>query len=114
AAVEYFVSGDWNPAARQFIFNPIPRDGATDGSLGAKLGQENVFTHSCDAGSVAMKVDTIHSVKGEDLKAILVLETIFYKHDLRLLIEKGYLRVNRPPIRWENNWRIISNEYLLR
>ena len=43
-----------------------------------------------------MRVDTIHSVKGEDLKAILVLETIFYEHDLKVLIEKGYLKGQSP------------------
>ena len=60
------------------------------------LANDNVFRYQCEAGPVSVKVDTIHSVKGETLCAVLVLETIFHEHDLKVLIDKGYLKGQLP------------------
>lgn len=51
---------------------------------------DNILTHKTKYGTVSVEVGTIHSVKGETLKAILVLETFLYVHDLKELVEKGF------------------------
>lgn len=56
----------------------------------------NVFRHPTAHGNIDVLVDTIHSVKGETLRAILVLDTFQYSQHLATLVEKGYLLGNRP------------------
>ncbi len=56
----------------------------------------NAYRHETASGTVAVTVDTIHSVKGQTLRAVLVLETFIHEHDLRTLMTAGYLRGSRP------------------
>jgi superfamily I DNA/RNA helicase len=41
---------------------------------------------------VAVKVDTIHSVKGQTLRALLLVETFNDEYDLLRLLKDGYLK----------------------
>ncbi len=56
----------------------------------------DVYRAVTASGAVAVTVDTIHSVKGQTLRAVLVLETFIYEHDLHKLMTAGYLRGSRP------------------
>jgi len=56
----------------------------------------NVYRHEIPDGPVDVTVGTIHSVKGQTLKATLVLETCNYGNDLRQLVERGPL-LGKPP-----------------
>lgn len=96
AALGHFNAESWNPDVDQFIRNTSGEANVRRVLQNQSLANDNVFRHECEDGPVSVKVDTIHSVKGETLRAILVLETIFYEHDLRVLIDKGYLK-GQPP-----------------
>jgi len=92
AALGHFNAESWNPDVDQFIRNTSGEANVHKALQNQSLANDNVFRYQCEAGPVSVKVDTIHSVKGETLRALLVLETIFYEHDLRVLIDKGYLK----------------------
>lgn len=92
AALGHFNAESWNPHVDQFICNTRGEANVQQALQNQSLANDNVFRYQCEAGPVSVKVDTIHSVKGETLCAVLVLETIFYEHDLKALIDKGYLK----------------------
>ena len=95
-ALGHFNAESWNPDVDQFIRNTSGEANVQQALQNQSLANDNVFRYQCEAGPVSVKVDTIHSVKGETLCAVLVLETIFHEHDLRVLIDKGYLK-GQPP-----------------
>lgn len=92
AVLWYFNTESWNHDVDQFIRNTSSNANVQQAVQNRSLSNDNVFRYHCEAGPVSVKVDTIHSVKGETLRAVLVLETFFRKHDLRVLIDKGYLK----------------------
>lgn len=96
AALGHFNAESWNPDVDQFIRNTSGEANVQQALQNQSLANDNVFCYQCEAGPVSVKVDTIHSVKGETLCAVLVLETIFYEHDLMVLIDKGYLKGQLP------------------
>ncbi len=65
------------PFPHQFLGTPEHRDQASE------VAQDNVFRHQHRGREVAIEVTTIHGVKGETHGATLVLETFWYKHDLK-------------------------------
>jgi hypothetical protein len=95
-ALGHFNAESWNPDVDQFIRNTSGEANVQQALQNQSLANDNVFRYQCETGPVSVKVDTIHSVKGETLCAVLVLETIFYEHDLRMLIDKGYLKGQLP------------------
>lgn len=96
AVLGHFNAKSWNSDVDQFIRNTSGKANVQQAPQNQSLANDNVFRYQCEAGPVSVKVDTIHSVKGETLRAVLVLETIFYEHDLKVLIDKGYLKGQLP------------------
>ena len=96
AALGHFNTESWNSDVDKFIRNTSGEANVQQALQNQSPANDNVFRYQCEAGPVSVKVDTIHSVKGETLCAVLVLETIFHEHDLRVLIDKGYLKGQLP------------------
>jgi superfamily I DNA/RNA helicase len=88
-----FNAQAWNHEVRQFI---LQTSGASSPKNRKSTPEENVFVRTNAGDTVSVKVDTIHSVKGKTLTAVLVLETVYFEHDLQVLTKKGYL-TGRPP-----------------
>jgi hypothetical protein len=86
--------GAWNEGATAFMESaevaPVAAPNAAPKSV------DGVFRGTAATGEVSIQVGTIHSVKGETVKAMLVLETFIYTHDLKDLVNAGYLRGSQP------------------
>lgn len=78
-------SGDLTVEARAFL------DEAT--TPVEKSGGQIYRSHK---GGVRVQMGTIHSVKGETVTAMLLLETFVYTHDLKDLVARGFLTGERP------------------
>jgi hypothetical protein len=87
-------AGAWNKAASAFMDSAEVAPAADPNAVARSA--DGVFHYRADAGEIAIQVGTVHSVKGETVKAMLVLETFIYTHDLKDLITAGYLRGCRP------------------
>jgi len=87
-----FLNEDWTDDAIRFCTQEVdPVVGASEPpSETATL--PNVFRHERSDGPVDVNVGTIHSVKGQTLRSILVLETFNRSHDLQQLFERGPLK----------------------
>lgn len=93
----HFNSLPWNADVEQFIRDTRGAVYVSENCKNRLPLQDNVFHYECEIGTVLVQVNTIHSAKGETLTAVLLLETIFHEHDLKVLIEKGYLKGESPP-----------------
>jgi DNA helicase-2/ATP-dependent DNA helicase PcrA len=87
----------WGVRAKQYIDASV-----TDASfLPAKtMRTGQVFEWAIGDDTVRVGLGTIHSVKGETLRAALVLETKFHEHDLQTMVNKGYFtgtNAKKPP-----------------
>jgi DNA helicase II / ATP-dependent DNA helicase PcrA len=95
ALLSKVYQGTWNQRVTEFATSvDAPKDEAPPHVEPVRT--DNVFRYEAANGPVAIEVGTIHSVKGETLRAILVLETFVFTHDLGELIEAGYLQGKRP------------------
>lgn len=93
--IELLVShtgGELTRKAKTFV-NGLSADGQIVTSTHTVDG-DNIFEHATDGGVVRVTVDTIHSVKGETVSAILVLESFVKSHHFKKLIEKKFLYGN--------------------
>jgi DNA helicase-2/ATP-dependent DNA helicase PcrA len=96
SALSTLVTGQWKHDVTKFV---SPQSGGSSSTASAATGDvasDRVFRYSSAASDVCVGVDTIHSVKGRTLKAILVLETFVNSHDLFALAKAGYLLGQRP------------------
>ncbi|WP_340117891.1 UvrD-helicase domain-containing protein [Pelagibius sp. 7325] len=100
ALTEAAWTADWRPQA-DHIAHEITGVGANEQAVadflawgdaaggGAGQGQEsrsdNIFRYPPDEPAVAVRVGSIHAVKGETHTATLVLETFYYAHHLKTL-----------------------------
>ncbi|WP_459556850.1 P-loop NTPase family protein [Lacunimicrobium album] len=86
------VPSHWNPRAKAFLSD------SADETTPVKIGKssESVYTHKTTAGAVEIELGTIHSVKGETLRAVLVLDTFINAHHLKAMLLKGLLLGQRP------------------
>jgi len=86
---------EWKENARAFLTGDDESEGSAHEGRPVPRTPKNVFITNTAAGRIAVQVDTIHSVKGETVRAILVLETFFRNYDLKALTECGYLTGSR-------------------
>jgi len=86
----------WNSDVTNFTTVASSQTQQADFGPSAGAAADNVYRYPDSLPQVSVRVDTIHSVKGETLRAVLVFETLYYEHDLKLLISKGYLHGGRP------------------
>ncbi len=86
--------GAWNEGVSGFMESTAVAPAADQNAVGPSA--DDIFHYTVNAGDMAIQVGTIHSVKGETVKAMLVLETFIYTHDLKDLITVGYLKGCRP------------------
>ncbi|ODA32488.1 UvrD-helicase domain-containing protein [Planctopirus hydrillae] len=100
AVLKELCPGKWKGDASQFWQLTIEPVGKTP--VGAQTSSEavetgtNIFQHHSSHGKVEVMVDTIHSVKGETLRAVLVLDTFQNTQHLGSLIQSGHLLGTRP------------------
>ncbi len=78
----------WNAKAKQYIEAPLSETSVAPAQHAVRTGQ--VFECIIGEDTVSVGMGTIHSVKGETLRAALVLETKFHEHDLHTMVNKGY------------------------
>lgn len=75
----------------RFVTKPTTAADPGNGSI-----SDNLVQVETDLGPVVIQVGTIHGIKGETVRAVLVLETFAYKHDLGELVKQGVL-AGAPP-----------------
>ena len=85
------LNGNWRPEVDKFLsFDPSHLKFGREDDVdvpGRGEGVSNVYTYVDDhSGSLDIHVTTIHQAKGETHHATLVLETLFYKHNLKVLL----------------------------
>lgn len=86
------VPSQWNPRAKAFLSDVNEEEK----SVKSSESSESVYTHTTAGGSVEVELGTIHSVKGETLRAVLVLDTFINAHHLKAMLQKGLLLGQRP------------------
>lgn len=87
------IKGEWKESGNAFwsLGDSIPVACNVPDQAGL-----DVYKHQTASGPVRVKVGTIHSIKGETVRAVLIVETFQYQHQLRQLLEAGYLYGDRP------------------
>lgn len=91
--VRKIIQGEWKESGNAFwsLGDSIPVACNVPDQAGS-----DVYKHQTASGPVRVKVGTIHSIKGETVRAVLIVETFQYEHQLRQLLEAGYLYGDRP------------------
>jgi hypothetical protein len=77
-------------------FWKVNADAVETRPAGDAVHRENVFAHAVGEGTVEVSVGTIHSVKGETLTAVMILDTVHYEQHLVSLLKSGYFSGRRP------------------
>ena len=96
ALVRHVWEGAWNASVTEFLAGESEETEEIRDEQSNDNRPDNVFTAPLGERQLSVEIGTIHSVKGETLRGILVLETFVYTHDLKELVEHGYLRNERP------------------
>jgi len=90
-------SDEWNQQVQDFCATAGDGGEAEEPAQdGGAVNPGGIIKVPTPQGDIELEIATIHSVKGETLEAVLVLTTFSYEHDLKKVIEAGFLRGVRP------------------
>jgi len=96
SALSTLVTSQWKPEVVQFASSRGTGTSSATATSTGSVASDRVFRYPNAAPEICVGIDTIHSVKGRTLKAILVLETFVRSHDLLELVKEGYLLGQQP------------------
>jgi len=85
------LDDNWNDEAINFC-TQAPEEQTTPDPAQDCINDQNVYQRETTHSRVEVTIGTIHSVKGQTLRAILILETFNRSHDLQQLVERGPLK----------------------